>query len=221
MCGPSGDEKSLQASSEGFASTLQKNYGELFKGMSDVLGSISKTFTPIVAAGPSQRGFSPEESAALQTQAVTSSAAAARNAEQAARSFGAGQGGGGTSGLTSGIQQQIEAGIASQGAQAEASKLGQIEAADWQTGRENYWKAAGGLQALGTQYAGAASGAQGGAINENAQAFGQADTIQQQQNQEQAAIASGITGLATSVALPGLGAMSQGNSIFSAFTGGK
>lgn len=219
MCGPSGSEKALEASSQSFASMLQQNYGTLFSGMTDALKSIGTAISPIVAAGPGQRGFTGAEMAALQTEAITSSAAAARSAEQAARTFGAGQGGGGTSGLTSGVQQQIEAGIASQGAQAEATRLGQIEQADWATGRENYFKALGAQQQLAGTYAGATGGAQGGAIGEGQAAFGEAAQIQQQQEQMARDIAGGVTSLAENVVLPGLGAVGQGNSFFSAFTG--
>jgi hypothetical protein len=224
MCGPSSQEKLLSGQSANFASILQGNYGTLFGNQSAVLAAINKSLSPILAAGPSQQGFSAGERAALNTQAINSAGAASRNAQQAAANFGAGQGGGGTSGLQSGIQKQIQGSIASASAGQLATAQNQITQADYNQGTQNYWRAAGGMQSLAEGYS--PNAAQGGAISENQAAFGQAQTITEQQNQKEQAIAGGIVGLATSAltfgagGLAGMGASAAGASQPGAFLSG-
>jgi|SRR5579859_266493 len=220
MCGPTSEEKALQASSMNFASLLQKNYAARYASQTDVLNAINRSLSPILSAGPNQHGFSGPQLAAYQTQAINQAGAAAKNAEQAARTFGAGEGGGGTSGLTSGITKQIESSIASQEAQNLGNQQNQITQADYALGSQNYWRAAGGAQSLAAGYN--PSSEMGGAIGENSQSFGQASQIQQQQQQEDQMIAGGITSLASNVLLPGISGginASPGQSFGSGFAG--
>lgn len=203
MCGPTSDEKALQGQSESFANQLQSNYGTLFGQQQGILSSLNKSLSPILSAGPSQEGFSGQEKAALNTQAINSAGAANRSAQQAAANFGAGQGGGATSGIQSGITKQIQGSIASQSANALAGQQNNIVQQDYAQGNKNYWAAQGAMQQLGQQYS--PNSAQSGAISEGGQAFGEASTIASQEAQEDQAIAGGITGLATSVLLPGIG----------------
>jgi len=204
MCGPTEQEKSLQQSSENFSSLLTSNYNTLFAKQQATLNAIGQSLSPILAAGPNQKGFSADELAARNTQAINAAGAASKSAEQAARTFGAGQGGGGTSGVTSGITKQIESSIGTQVAENLGNTQGNIVGEDYATGRRNYEMALGGEQAL----AGAESpnAAQGGAISSNQASFGQAKDIQQQQMQEDQMIAGGITSLATNVVAPGASA---------------
>jgi hypothetical protein len=203
MCGPSSSETALQQSSQNFASMLQNNYGQLFGSQVGVLNAINRSLSPILAAGPNQQGFSGPELAALQTQAINSAGAANTAAQQAARTYGAGQGGGGTSGVTSGITKQIESAIGSQSAQALGGQEDQIAQANYQQGNANYWRAQGGMNALASGYN--AGGTAGEAINENNASFGQANTVNQQQQQEDQMIAGGLTSLAGSALTFGAG----------------
>jgi hypothetical protein len=216
MCGPSSSEKSLQQGSENFSQLLNNNYQALYGNQADVLKEIGNSLSPTLAAGPSQQGFSAAELAARNTQAINSSAAAGRNAAQAARTFGAGEGGGGTSGLTSGITKQIEGSIASQTTNNLATQQNNIVNENYQQGNQNYWRAEGGLQTLGQQYGSAASSAETGAINENADSFGQASQITKENNQEAETIAGGITSLA-GAAIP----FANNNNFLSGLGGGK
>jgi hypothetical protein len=70
ICGPSGAEKSISGQTSAFGSTLQNDFTSRFKGQSDILDSLNRTLSPIIAAGPSGQGFSPEELAAKNTQAL-------------------------------------------------------------------------------------------------------------------------------------------------------
>jgi hypothetical protein len=204
MCGPSSQEESLQQSSQNFSSILQNNYTTQFGKQQHVLDAINRSLSPTLAAGPNQRGFDSATRAALDTQAINAAGAANRNAQQAARTYGAGEGGGGTSGITSGITKQIEAAIGSQSAEALAQRQGQIQQADFSQGNQNYWRAQGGMDALAAGYNPNASAS--GAISENQASFGQANKI----NEENNAMAKDIAGFTTSLAGTGMKFLSGG-----------
>jgi hypothetical protein len=199
---------------------MASDFGSRFQNQSNVLSQLQSSLSPILAAGPSQTGFSGQETAALNTQAINSAGAANRSAQQAAANFGAGQGGGGTSGVTSGITKQIQAGIASQSAGQLATSQNNIVQQNYAQGSQNYWKAQGAMNELAagedaTQFGNLANSSQ-------SNAFGEANTVSQQQNQEESAIAGGITGLASNVLLPGVsGAINAapGQSAMSGFFG--
>lgn len=208
MCGPSSNEKSLETSEQNFSSLLQQNYQTLFGNQLNVLNSINRSLSPILSAGPNQTGFSGPELAARQTQIINNAGAANRAAQQAARTYGAGQGGGGTSGVTSGITKQIESAVGSQSAQNEGNQLNNLTAENYQTGRENYWRAQGGMNALAAGYS--PNAAAGESTSANTSAFGEAKTIQQQSEETSQMIAGGITSLAGGALTFGAGAMSGG-----------
>ena len=210
MCGPSSAEKSVQAQSQSFSNLLQAHYGTLFGQQQGVLNAINRSISPILAAGPNQRGFSAEESAALNTQAINSAGAANRNARQAAANFAAGEGGGGTSGLTSGIQRQINASIASGSANELANAQNQITQADFNQGNANFWRAQGGANALAAGYN--PNSAASDTIGEQGQAFSQAHTINQENNQKWQTIAGAVTGLAGGFLTGGLSNLGAGES---------
>lgn len=208
MCGPSSTEKSLEQSQQTFASTLQQNYQTLYGNQLGVLNAINRSLSPILSAGPNQQGFSGPEVAARQTEIINNASAANRAAQQAARTYGAGQGGGGTSGVTSGITKQIESAIGSQAAQTAGSQLDTLTAENYQAGRENYWRAQGGMSALASGYS--PNAAAGEATSANQSAFGEAKTIQQQSEETSQMIAGGLTSLAGSALTFGAGAMGGG-----------
>lgn len=211
MCGPSSSEKAISASSQSFASQLQQNYGTLFSQQQGVLNAINRSLSPILAAGPNQHGFSGALLSSLQTGAIDAAGAANRAAQQAARTYGAGQGGGGTSGITSGITKQIEAGIASQSANAEAAQQNQITQADFAQGNQNYWRAQGGMDALAAGYNPNATASE--TIGEQGQAFGQAHQINEENNQKWKTIAGAVTGAGMSFLSGGLSNLGAGESL--------
>lgn len=207
MCGPTADEKSLQASESNLATTLQSNFNTQFANQSDVLSQLNNTLKPTIAAGPSQTGWSAPEAAAVNTNILDTTAANYKNAARGVNAQLAGRGAGGVagvpgsvgsgSGLASGVDQQIRATIASQGAQQLSTEQNQALQANYAQGNANYQKAVGGANALAGLYnpAGYASEAS----SANGSAFGQANTIQQQQNQLAKDIAGGATALAGDV----------------------
>lgn len=227
MCGPSSAEESLQSQLASFSSLLQQNYSTLFGKQQGVLDAINRSLSPILRSGPSQRGMSAEERAARQSQLIAASGAANRMAQQAARTFGAGEGGGGTSGVTSGITKQIESAIASEQAGNLGAGQAALEAQDWGIGRENFWRAQGGSQALAAGYS--PNEAMQGGISANQGAFSEAKTIHEQSMEASQMIAGGVTALAGGAAsflsgglsnLDTKGTSTFGEQLKNVFTGG-
>jgi hypothetical protein len=208
MCGPSSSEKSLQQMSQSFSSLLQGNYSTLFGNQLDVLNSIKSSLSPILAAGPNQQGFSAAELAARNTAAINNAGAASRNAQQAVGNFTAGRGGGGGTGILSGVDAQLKTAVASSSANQLATAENQITQENYATGRENYFRAEGGMDQLAAGYS--PNAASSGAIGANQASFGEAKTIQDQKMQEAQAIAGGITGIAGGLASGGFSQLAGG-----------
>lgn len=198
MCfgGPSASEKNLAGNEASLADQLHSDYQTQFAGQQSTLQELSGMLNNNTVLP----GWSPPELAAVNTQTIDSNAAAARNATQAANTVGAAKGG--SSGLTSGVQQQIDAGIASSAANSLASQQSQITQADYAQGQINKQQTESGLETLAgiqapVSYANAATGA-------NQAGFSEASTIEQQQQQAQASELGLVTSLA-GAAVPGLG----------------
>jgi hypothetical protein len=176
--------------------TLQQNYATNFGNQQQILKQLNSVLAPIVAAGPDQTGFSPSERAAFNTQAIDTTGAASANAQRAIANETAGRNDSGNL-AEAGNVAALKAGAASASAgQLSAEQLG-ITEADYATGRANFQHAVGAEQGVAAGfnplgYAGAANTA-------NATAFGEANDIQQQVNQEQSDIAGAIATAATGV----------------------
>ena len=200
MCGPSGQQRNIAGSQQSFFQQLQQSYATNFGNQQAILSSLNNALQPILQGGPNQMGFSAAENAALTGGAINASAAQNRNAQVIAASSA-----GGNTGVTTGGQKQLQAQIASNAGTNLSSNLNQINLANAQTGRQNFFTAEGALGGVAGQYnpnatAGIANAAGG-------QAFNEATQIQNMQNQEQADIAGGIAGLALA---PFTGGMSLG-----------
>jgi hypothetical protein len=206
MCGPSGSETQINAQQESLASQLNADFSSRFQSQSDLLSKLSSSISPIIAAGPNQQGFNAAESAVLNTQAINASGAAARNAKQVAGNFSAGQNN--SSGLQSGVQQQIEGSIDSSAANQLATEQNQITQANYNQGRQNYFAGLNALQGVTSQYDPTQFSSQAG--QNYSTSFNQADKIQQEKNQEQADIAGGLASLAMDSATFGGGALGGG-----------
>ena len=204
MCGPSGAQERLQGSEQQFMNELMSNYATNFAEQQQVLNHLNSVLAPIVAAGPNQTGFSPSERAALNTQAIDTTGAASAQAQRLIANETAGRNDSGNL-AEAGNVAALKAGAASSSAGQLASEELGITEADYATGRQQFNAAVGAEEGtLGTYnptgYAGAATSA-------NTAAFGEATQIAQEQAQEQADIAGGITSLATAGLgfLPGIG----------------
>lgn len=177
---------------------------------------INDAYNPIIAGGPSQNGMSEEELSALNTTAIDTTAANYENAARATANSLAGRGG--DSGLQSGIDTGIKANVASQAAGTLSSEELGIANENAQLGRQQYWQAIGGKQALAgmenpESYASLAS-------SSNQSAFGEADTIQQQKSQEIGDIVGGAVGIGSAIFSGGMSTLANPNSFGNMYKSG-
>jgi hypothetical protein len=221
--GPSKQEEGIANSAQSFSNTLQANYGQAFGEQQDTLKNLNAEIQKI-ETGQTGQGFGAEELAAKNTAAINSAGAASRNAQQAIGNFSAGQGGGGSSGIISGVQEQLRAGAASSSANELADAQNKIVQQNYAQGRINAAQTVGGLESLAGQYGGEASSSMGGAISEGGQAFGEANKIQEQKGQMMSEI-GGLIKSGVGIASGGLSSLiSQINpnadtSVLDAFSG--
>ena len=210
--GPSTEMTDVAAKESSLANTFMQNYGQLYGEQQGVFNQLKAAYSPLIAAGPGQHGFTSPVLNALNTQAINAAGAANKNAQQAARMYGAGEGGGqfaggGTSGLTSGIQKQIEAATGTQVANALGAQQNQITQADYNQGRANYFQALGGTQALGGMVSPTNVGTQ--ASNELGASYGTESNISQLKQQQQNALIGGALNLGVDAVTFGAGGIAN------------
>ena len=185
--GPSGTEKTEAAQMESLSDILNANYqttfGEQQQALQQLSGEIEK-----IQTGQTGPGMSAQETAARTAQIQNLAAAQARNVQQAVQNRAAGEGGGGSSGLTSGITRQIGEEATSAAQTQEAQQLAGLTGESYAIGRQEAAQTVGGLEALSGAYGGAAGQSVSGAIGSGQAAFGEAKTIEQQQQEEAATI---------------------------------
>lgn len=192
--GPSENQEAIQGQTQSFGQTLQGNYNQEFANQQEALSNLN-TEIGRVESGNAGPGWGAAENAAVTTGIVNNAGAAAQQAEQAAQDRAAGQVFGGqsaTSGLnrTGAIQEQVNAGIATNVANQKASLLNQATQANYQQGLANAQSAISGYNALAGQYGSAANAAMGGSEKAEATAFGEQTQIDTEKEQE----AQGILG---------------------------
>jgi hypothetical protein len=207
VCGPSGQEQKIAGSEQQFTEALQSNYQINFAHQQQVLNQLNGILAPTLQAGPNQTGFNPAERAALSTQAIDSTGAAAANAARAIGNETAGRSDSGNVG-EAGNTAALKASAASAGAGQLASEQLGITEADYATGRSNFNNAVGAEEGVAGQYN--PVGTAGAANEANKNAFGEASAITQQQNQMESDIAGGITNLATGIATGGISGFTSG-----------
>jgi hypothetical protein len=179
-CGPSAPETATAGQQSSTAQQLASNYGSQFGAQSAITSNLTNILNPIAEAGPDQQGFGANETAAINTDIGQGTGTNYAHADQALQTQEAGRGGGAES-LPSGVNAQLGAGIATSAAQTQSNEqLGATEA-NYAQGRANFGNAVSGLDTVAgienpLGYAGAATGA-------NQAAFGDEQSIQQQQNQ--------------------------------------
>lgn len=220
-CGPSASEQTIAGAQSSLALSMQSDFQTRFAKQSTLLDNLNASLTPVIAAGPEQQGFSPEELAARNTQAINAAGAANRNAVQSASNSMAGRGqsrgapgvGGGDSGLQSGIESAIRGGIASSSANQLANAQNEITSENYAVGRSNYRTALAGSQALSGEYN--PQGFGGMAQSGLSTAFGEEDKI----NSENQAVGRDILGAVTGIGKAALGFATGG--ISNLISGGR
>jgi len=142
LCGATSAQNQIQQQQSQFSQQLVQQASQIFGNSSKVFNDLVNTFLPTVQAGPNQEGFSAAEKANLQSNAITSTGQAYRNARQAVGQAQAAQGGGNTPGITSGAKVGTDLNLAESAANQTSSELSQIDQANYNQGRQNYQFAA-------------------------------------------------------------------------------
>lgn len=118
-----------------------------YENQQAIFGPLVTQFQSIYAKGPGQKGFSDEETADLNSQAVEGTAENYGNAARAVGETMAARGGG-TNPLPSGVDSAVQANVATSAAQEESRQESQIEAADYSQGYSEWENAGQGLQSI-------------------------------------------------------------------------
>lgn len=173
--GATDQQKEEAAASQKFTESLQNDYAQQFANQNAILGSLRSSLSPIIAAGPNQYGFSPEQEQVLNSQAIQGTGQQYANAKKALNEDIAAAGGGNEF-LPSGVAAQQRAQLASTGANQASSQLLGIKQAGYQQGYNMYQNALDRLSGVAqiynpTGFAGQATGA-------GANAFNQASEVQ-------------------------------------------
>lgn len=192
-CGSSSQQNQIESSQQSFYNTLTAESQQVFGQGSALYANMLKVFQPIFDAGPNQKGFSPEESAALDTQATEG---VASNYDKAATALGeqAAGAGGGNEYIPSGEAEQQKDELASAAAGQESSEQNQILEDNYATGRENWEAAEQGLLGAGGVYS-PATALFGQTTNAGSAASETADQIAQENNSWMGAV-GGMLGAA-------------------------
>ena len=201
-CGATPQQNQIEGSQQSFMAQAQQQASTVFSGSSQVFNGLMATFAPTVAAGPNQQGFSATEDANLKSQAVTQTGASFRNARQELGENLAASGGGNTA-LPSGVAANEETQLAEAGAGQTASQLGQIQEANYATGRQNYENAVQGELAAPGAF-NAATTALGGANQSGEAAANTANQIATQNNSWVQGVTGALGAIGGSFATGGL-----------------
>jgi hypothetical protein len=146
-CGNTPGQTGALAADQAFQKTLNSNYAQVFGENQDMLSNLNTSLEPIISAGPSQQGFSPEELAAQNSQAINNAAASNKNVQQAIGENAAAMGPGGTGsasavpGVESGVTQAAKASAAASVENNLSNTEANITNANYATGRQNFWNA--------------------------------------------------------------------------------
>jgi hypothetical protein len=137
MCGEADEQNDTYQQQADFSKQMMKENELVFGKQQGILDSLNAGFQQIIARGPSQTGFSPDERNLLDTGATE---AVATNMSQAAKALGEGQAaqGGGDTFIPSGVKQQQREKLASVAAATDASLHSKIAEDDYTQGRSNY-----------------------------------------------------------------------------------
>lgn len=141
MCGSNSSQTSLESSQQDFYNTLTSAYKTNFAQSQGITNALTKSFSPTLAAGPNQQGYSSGEMEALNTQATEGTAADYGKAQTATSEALAAQNGGNQF-VPNGANQQILAQNSTAAAGEEAGLKNTILQNSYAQGRANYDEAA-------------------------------------------------------------------------------
>jgi hypothetical protein len=197
MCGPSSQEKNISSQQGDFYSTLQSHYGSEFAPFQSILGGLTKNMTPILNAGPSQKGFSPAQENDMNTQATENTAGEYGKAQTATQDILSARGGG-DSYLPSGVDATLTAQNANAAAGSLATQKSNILQANYNQGYGNWKDAATYLGGVASQYN--PNGAAGVATSAGNDAFNSASKITSETEAPYNALIGGLSSVGAQAA---------------------
>ena len=200
--GPTAQQKSAAAQSNSMANALQGQYQTEFGQYENVANQLQNNLSQELLQGEQGEGLTAAQMAPLQTAAINSAGQNFTNAQIAeqTREAGLGGGGGNVSGLQSGVESQIQGQIAAAGANALTNAQIGIANENTNVALQKQQEALGGLADLAGGYQSGALNAAGQELRQYKTYCGQETQIQQDQEQQAAAIGSGVAALAGGVA---------------------
>jgi hypothetical protein len=151
MCGSNKQQDETYQEQAKMTKTLSDAYASAYSNNQNILGALTKVFTPILNAGPMQQGMSPE---ALASQNTMASENIAKSYAQAQKATGdiLGAQGGGNAFLPSGTNAALMARQANASASDLAAAKNAITQQNYQMGYQNWQNAAGALNNIASQY---------------------------------------------------------------------
>lgn len=146
MCASSGQNQLASEQLQAYTQAQQMT-AEEYVGQQAIYAPMQAQFQSIFDMGPNQQGFSPQETATLDAQAVEGTA---ENYEQAATAVNeqTAAEGGGNNPLPSGAQTQLKEEVAESAAQNESQQETQIQEADYNQGLQDWQNAGEGLETI-------------------------------------------------------------------------
>jgi|GEM_PF-1267532 hypothetical protein len=146
MCGTQSQTQAAAAQQSAFTSSMISEGSQVFGKDSSVFNAMSNAYSQILAAGPSQQGWSAAQQSAVNSQIINQAAVANRNIASAVGNQQAALGGGNVV-LPSGASSALNASIAEQVEAQKSGALTQAQIANYQQGNQNWLAAGRGLQA--------------------------------------------------------------------------
>lgn len=144
-CGPTAGQKSALETDQAFSKTLGSSYNEVFSENQDLMKGLTTGLSGIIQAGPSQQGFTPQQLAAENSQAINAGAASNQKIQQEIGLNGAK--GSANPGVESGVEQAERSAAATSVDQNLNNTEANITQKNYDTGRQNYWSAVGAQEA--------------------------------------------------------------------------
>jgi hypothetical protein len=150
MCGASSQQTQLEGEQAAFYQTATQQATETFGEDQGLLASVKSVYDPILAAGPNQEGYSPEELEALNAQAVEGTATNYRNASKVLNEQQAAESG--DTPLRTGAQEELQGELLGSAAEQESGQELQIKQSDYAQGNQNFESATNAELAVSGQY---------------------------------------------------------------------
>jgi hypothetical protein len=144
-CGASSEQKAIGAQQSDLFKQMTQQSQQVFGASNKVFNQLVNTFSPTIAAGPNQQGFSPALLSAMNASAIQNVGQAYKNAKAAVGNAQAAYGGGNVA-LPSGAQIGTDLSLAESAANQTSSTLNQITQENYAVGRDNYNRAVTGLE---------------------------------------------------------------------------